>query len=77
MILNPEQIKTFHADGFLIVKNLLNEELVNRLLERIEPLFAGEFETGVYPDEWHWNPYLGLAGASGQMTSGWKSDRNF
>lgn len=75
MILTTEQVQSFHEDGFLIVKNLLSEEIVNRLVERIEPLFAGEFETGVYPDEWHWNPYLGLPGASGQMTSVWKSDR--
>ena len=44
-------------------------------MARVEPLFAGEFETGDYPDEWYWNPFLGLPGASGQMSNVWKSDR--
>ena len=73
--LTPEQIAQFHEDGFLIIENLLDAELVNRLVERVEPLFSGQFETGVYPDEWYWNPRLGLPGASGQMSNVWKSDR--
>jgi phytanoyl-CoA hydroxylase len=73
--LTQEQINRFHEDGFLIVENLLDQELVDRLVERVEPLFAGEFETGVFPDEWHWNPYLGTPNASAQMTGAWKSDR--
>ncbi|NJR65876.1 MAG: phytanoyl-CoA dioxygenase family protein, partial [Leptolyngbyaceae cyanobacterium CRU_2_3] len=73
--LTSEQIECFHEDGFLIIEDLIDEALVNRLVERVEPLFAGDFETGVYPDEWHWNPALGLPGASAQMTSVWKSDR--
>lgn len=73
--LTPEQIAQFHEDGFLIVENLLNADLVNRLVERVAPLFASQFETGVYPDEWYWNPKLGLPGASGQMSNVWKSDR--
>lgn len=72
--LTEEQINRFHEDGFLIVENLLDDDLVDRLVNRVEPLFSGEFETGDFPDEWHWNPYLGLPGASGQMTSVWKSD---
>ncbi|HEY9624086.1 MAG TPA: phytanoyl-CoA dioxygenase family protein [Crinalium sp.] len=73
--LTEEQVASFHEDGFLIIEDLLNEELVQRLVDRIEPLFSGEFETGVFPDEWHWNPYLGLPQSSGQMTGVWKCDR--
>ncbi|MEO0987879.1 MAG: phytanoyl-CoA dioxygenase family protein [Cyanobacteria bacterium J06639_14] len=73
--LTAEQIDRFHQDGFLVVENLLKPELVERLIERFGPLFAGEFETGVYPDEWHWNPYSGEPGAAGQMTGVWKCDR--
>ncbi|MEO1181985.1 MAG: hypothetical protein AAFX51_14310 [Cyanobacteria bacterium J06636_28] len=69
--LSTEQIEQFHKDGFLVVENLLVPDLVQRLVERFDPLFAGEFETGVYPDEWHWNPYLGKPGAAGQMTGVW------
>ena len=74
-LLTREQIDQFYQDGYLVVENLLESELVDRVLDRFEPLFSGEFETGVYPDEWHWNPYLGKPGAAGQMTGVWKSDR--
>lgn len=74
-LISADQVAQFHEDGFLIIENLLDAAMVERLVERVSPLFAGEFETGNYPDEWHWNPYLGLSGASGQMTGVWKSDR--
>lgn len=73
--LNTEQIEQFHRDGFLVVENLLKSDTVDHMIKRFDPLFAGEFETGVYPDEWHWNPYLGKPGAAGQMTGVWKCDR--
>ncbi|NJL22297.1 MAG: phytanoyl-CoA dioxygenase family protein [Leptolyngbyaceae cyanobacterium SM1_3_5] len=74
-MLSNAQIDRFHTEGFLIVENLLDAALVDRLAARVEPLFNGEFETGVYPDEWYWNPRLGLPSASGQMSNVWKSDR--
>ncbi|MGF1496522.1 MAG: phytanoyl-CoA dioxygenase family protein [Elainellaceae cyanobacterium] len=70
-----EQRDQFYRDGFLVAENLVDPPWVDRLVQRFEPLFAGEFETGVYPDEWHWNPYLGKSGAAGQMTGVWKCDR--
>ncbi|MEM0981445.1 MAG: phytanoyl-CoA dioxygenase family protein [Cyanobacteria bacterium P01_H01_bin.58] len=73
--LAPEQIEQFHQDGFLVVENLLDSGLAEQLSNRFDALFAGTFDTGVYPDEWHWNPYLGKPGASGQMTGVWKCDR--
>ncbi|MEO0532735.1 MAG: phytanoyl-CoA dioxygenase family protein [Cyanobacteria bacterium P01_A01_bin.123] len=72
--ITSEQAEQFHRDGFLVVENLIEPDLVARLVARFDPLFAGEFETGVYPDEWHWNPYLGKPGAAGQMTGAWKCD---
>lgn len=73
--LTEAQIHQFHTDGFLVLPNLLDADRVHRLAARVDPLFAGEFETGMYPDEWHWNPYLGLPNASAQMTGVWKCDR--
>ena len=73
--IDQNQIAQFHDDGFLVIEPLIQPDWVERLVNRVEPLFAGEFETGVYPDEWHWNPYLGLPGAAGQMTGVWKCDR--
>jgi phytanoyl-CoA hydroxylase len=69
------QIEQFYQDGFLIVENLIDADLAERVADRVDPLFAGEFETGVYPDEWYWNPRLGLPGASGQLSNAWKCDR--
>jgi hypothetical protein len=54
--LTPEQIEQFETDGFLIIENFLTKEFAQRLAERIERLFYGEFETGIYPDEWYWRP---------------------
>ncbi|MEM6432948.1 MAG: phytanoyl-CoA dioxygenase family protein [Cyanobacteria bacterium P01_D01_bin.115] len=73
--ITTDQIAQFHRDGFLVVKDLIAPVLVAPLVERFEPLFAGQFETGVYPEEWHWNPYLGKPGAAGQMTGVWRCDR--
>ncbi len=80
MVLSPlqlteERVARFHEDGFLVIEKLFDDQLVARLVERVEPLFAGEFETGNYPDEWHWSPNLGLPQAARQMTGVWKSDR--
>lgn len=74
-VITPEQREQFHQDGFLVVENLVDAAAVASLVERFDSLFAGEFETGTYPDEWHWNPYLGKSGAAGQMTGVWKCDR--
>ncbi|MEM9906003.1 MAG: phytanoyl-CoA dioxygenase family protein [Cyanobacteria bacterium P01_D01_bin.44] len=73
--LTANQIAQFHQDGFLAIEEVVPLALVEQLIARFEPLFAGDFDTGIYPDEWHWNPYLGQPGASGQMTGVWKCDR--
>ncbi|MEL6320456.1 MAG: phytanoyl-CoA dioxygenase family protein [Cyanobacteria bacterium J06626_14] len=73
--LTSEHIEQFHQDGFLAVEDVIPGDVVDALLARFDPLFAGEFETGTYPDEWHWNPYLGKPGAAGQMTGVWRCDR--
>ncbi|ARV61266.1 phytanoyl-CoA dioxygenase family protein [Nostocales cyanobacterium HT-58-2] len=72
--LTEEHITRFQEDGFVVIENLLDKELVARIVDRVEPLFSGDFETGVYPDEWHWTPNLGLPNAARQMSGVWKSD---
>jgi hypothetical protein len=52
--LTPAQIEAFNADGFLILERFLSAEEVALARRRFEPLFRGEFETGLYPDEWNW-----------------------
>jgi len=41
-------------------------------LQRFDSLYAEEFETGIYPDEWHWSPHLDRSEVAGQMTGLWQ-----
>jgi hypothetical protein len=38
-------------------------------------LFRGEFDTGIYPDEWHWREGISLPSAAREMCNSWKSSR--
>lgn len=49
--LGEDDIARFRRDGFLIVERFLSEERVTALRESFPKLFAGKFDTGVYPDE--------------------------
>lgn len=41
--------------GFGVTSSrLLSEETLEAVKHKLPYLFQGEFETGVYPDEWHW-----------------------
>lgn len=73
--LSDQQIQQFRNDGFLILENLLPADLTDRLVERLEPLFHGKFETGIYPDEWHWRPGMSLPDITREICNAWKSDR--
>ncbi|MBF2000070.1 MAG: phytanoyl-CoA dioxygenase family protein [Synechococcales cyanobacterium M58_A2018_015] len=69
------QIQQFQADGFLVIERFLDADWVARLVSKIEPLFAGHFETGMYPDEWYWRPGLSLPDVTREMCNVWKCDR--
>jgi len=73
-LLTDEQINQFHEDGFLVVEDLLDAELVDRVVRRIEPLFSGEFDTGIYPDDLTWTSTLGMTNATRQAVGVWRSD---
>jgi phytanoyl-CoA hydroxylase len=72
--LTETQLQQFQEDGFLILEDFLPGDLTQKLLDRFDPMFAGEFETGIYPDEWHWRPGLSLPDITRQMCNAWKSD---
>ena len=69
------QIELFHQQGYLIVDNLLTAEQINQIVQRFEPLFNTQFETGIYPDEWYGRPGLSQPNATQQMTGLWRCDR--
>ncbi|MEL7512413.1 MAG: phytanoyl-CoA dioxygenase family protein, partial [Cyanobacteria bacterium J06554_3] len=73
--LSQTQIEQFQTDGFLIVENFVPPDFAKQLADRMEPLFHGEFETGIYPDEWYWRPGLSLPDVTREMCNAWKCDR--
>jgi phytanoyl-CoA hydroxylase len=72
--LTDTQIQQFQEDGFLILEDFLPTGLPEQLIERMEPLFHGKFETGIYPDEWHWRPGLSLPNVTREICNAWKCD---
>jgi ectoine hydroxylase-related dioxygenase (phytanoyl-CoA dioxygenase family) len=73
--LTEEHKRRFEADGFLILEKFIDSETVERLRARFEPLFKGEFETGLYPDEWNWQEGRDRPDRTRQICNAWKSDR--
>lgn len=73
--LTDEQIQQFHNDGFLILEEFVPIDFTQQLIARMEPLFHGQFETGIYPDEWYWRPGLSLPDITREMCNAWKCDR--
>lgn len=64
----------FADQGFLVVPDLLSEDQVSRLRARFPNLFAGRFDTGIYPDEWYWREELSLPDVTRHMANAWKAD---
>jgi len=72
--LTADQIHQFQEDGFLILDRLLPADLPEQLIQRMQGLFQGQFETGIYPDEWHWRPGLSLPDITREICNAWKCD---
>jgi ectoine hydroxylase-related dioxygenase (phytanoyl-CoA dioxygenase family) len=69
-----EQLDAFDRDGFVIVEEYIDRETVEALRSRFEPLFAGEYETGIRPDEVNWVPGRDPEDRTRQICNGWKAD---
>jgi len=63
-----------HRDGFLVLERVLSPEQVEALRERFPKLFAGTFDTGIYPDEWYWREGMSLPDVTRHMANAWKAD---
>lgn len=72
--LNQNHLESFNKNGFLIVKNFLDCEYLNKFKDRIDGLFKGNFETGIDPDEWNWKDGRDDPGLTRQICNAWKSD---
>ncbi|KYQ92664.1 hypothetical protein DLAC_06658 [Tieghemostelium lacteum] len=73
---SDKEIEKFKNDGFLIIDNIISKENADRLRSRIEPLFNGEFETKVYPDEWYYRKGLSREDITREMVNSYKCDRS-
>ncbi|MBK8158480.1 MAG: phytanoyl-CoA dioxygenase family protein [Rhodospirillaceae bacterium] len=74
-LLDDTTIDSFRRDGFVIIRGLLSAAEIEAARARIEPLFQGKFETGLYPDEWNWQEGRDAYDRTRQICNGWKSDR--
>jgi ectoine hydroxylase-related dioxygenase (phytanoyl-CoA dioxygenase family) len=71
---SAEQLAAFETDGFLIVEGFIEGPTVEHLRGRFEPLFAGEYETGIRPDEVNWVAGRDPEDRTRQICNGWKAD---
>lgn len=72
--LSDADVEQFRHDGYLIVPRLLNTDRITQLRDRFPALFAGKFDTGVYPDEWYWREGMSLPDVTRHMANAWKAD---
>jgi ectoine hydroxylase-related dioxygenase (phytanoyl-CoA dioxygenase family) len=68
-------MRRFHDQGFVVVEGFCPADLVQSARARFAPLFRGEFETGLQPDEWNWHPDRDPEDHARQICNAWKSDR--
>lgn len=65
--LDEDAIARFREQGFLIVERVLDVDRIAALHDRFPKLFAGQFDTAVYPDEWHWREGMSLPDVTRHM----------
>ncbi|EKX32968.1 hypothetical protein GUITHDRAFT_90887 [Guillardia theta CCMP2712] len=73
--ISKEARTSFRREGFVQLGEVLSKEEVEACRSRMDRLFAGDFDTGIYPDEWHWRKGISLPGAVREICNGWKSDK--
>lgn len=73
--LTASQIAQFKKNGFIIFEQFLPSKHLNKIKKRIEPLFRGDFETGIEPDEWNWRYGRDNPQHTRQICNAWKSDK--
>ena len=64
----------FWQQGYVVVPNFVTDSLVEQARQRFDPLFRGEFETGIQPDEWNWQHGKSDPSFTRQICNGWKAD---
>ena len=73
--LNKNFLDSFNKNGFIIFDKFIDLNFLDKLKNKFEPLFKGEFETGIEPDEWNWKFGKDPNNLTRQICNAWKSDR--
>lgn len=64
----------FAADGFVVLPGVLVAQEIRALRARVEPLFRGEFRSGLQPDEINWRAGRDPEDRTRQLCNVWKAD---
>jgi ectoine hydroxylase-related dioxygenase (phytanoyl-CoA dioxygenase family) len=73
--LTNEQVESFKREGFLIIEEgFLADGAIEVLRERFAALFAGEYATGIAPDEVNWKEGRDPDDVTRQICNGWRAD---
>jgi len=72
--LREEDLARFCREGFLVFERVLTAGRIDSLRDSFPKLFTGNFETGVYPDEWYWREGMSLPDITRHMSNAWKAD---
>ena len=73
-MLDKFHYEMFWQQGYVVVPNFVSPFLVEEAGKRFDPLFRGEFETGIRPDEWNWQHGKSDPSLTRQICNGWKAD---
>ena len=68
------QREHFATNGYVLQPDVIRPEDRDALVAAFERLFKGEFDTGIYPDEWHWRQGISKPDAFREIVNAWKSD---
>lgn len=72
--LSDEKVRQYRENGFIVFDKFLEPHEVNLLRSRFEPLFRGEWETGIPPDEINWTEGRDSPDKARQLCNTWRSD---
>lgn len=75
LLLDSRRRDLFERQGFVVLRNVLDADEIETARARFAPLFRGDFETGLRPDEWNWKDGESDPALTRQICNGWKSDR--
>ena len=72
--LSDKDQASFDQNGYIVINKFINNDLAERIKNRFEPIFKGEFATGIEPDEWNWKEGRDPKDHTRQICNAWKCD---